>query len=59
MNRENKIVIYGAVGSLLGWAISEVLDTHPTITMLVCSTAGTIIGQKDQPKEPANKIPIN
>ena len=46
--------VYSAFGSLVGYAISEIFDTHPTMTILTTSTlAGLLAAVPD--KELAKK----
>lgn len=41
--------VYSAFGSLVGYAISEIFDTHPTMTILTTSTlAGLLAAVPDK-----------
>lgn len=53
MDKGPSITLYGAVGSLIGYAFSEIHNTHPYLTIVACSTIGALIGHYDQRETPS------
>jgi hypothetical protein len=48
LDKSDKIVIYGAVGTALGFAVSKIMNTDKSVSMIAGSSIGSIVGNHDQ-----------